>query len=153
MRSTPRSSSAHTISSDGPTRRRRRGQDLGVQASVRPQQSRHVLRRRRGRQQQAEQRLSMAIENGFSRTFGESGPAVGGTPGGSCLSSWQYAMSPALLPAPRELELISMAPGAHGITIHLRAKRKLVPCPDCGELTDRIHERKSDEKGEELERA
>src|SRR5690606_22448451 len=26
--------------------------------------------------------LLAAVENGFSRTFGESGPAVGGTPGG-----------------------------------------------------------------------
>src|SRR5690606_39928197 len=50
-------------------------------------------------------------------------------------------MSFPLLPAPRELELISIAPGAHGITIHLRAKRRLVPCPDCGELTGRIHSR------------
>src|SRR5690606_25643476 len=86
-------------------------------------------------------RALAAVEKGFSRTFGESGPAVGGTPGGSWLSSWQYAMSFPLLPVPRELELVFMAPGAHGITIHLRAKRRLVPCPDCGELTGRIHSR------------
>src|SRR5690606_19585673 len=61
-----------------------------------------------------------AVENGFSRTFGESGPAVGGTPGGRCLSSWQYAMSFPLLPVPRELEVISMALDAHGIKIHMR---------------------------------
>src|SRR5690606_19566304 len=52
-------------------------------------------------------------------------------------------MSFPLLPAPRELELISMTPSAHGITIQLRARRKVVPCPDCGELTGRIHSRYS----------
>ena len=36
-----------------------------------------------------------------------------------------------------------MAPGAHGITIYLRARLKVVPCPDCGEPTGRIHSRYS----------
>ncbi len=36
-----------------------------------------------------------------------------------------------------------MTPSAHGITIQLRARRKVVPCPDCGEPTSRIHSRYS----------
>ena len=36
-----------------------------------------------------------------------------------------------------------MTPSAHGITIQLRARRKIVPCPDCGEPTSRIHSRYS----------
>lgn len=48
-----------------------------------------------------------------------------------------------LFPAPGELELISLAPDAHGLTIHVRAKRRFVPCPDCGESTGRVHSRYS----------
>lgn len=51
-------------------------------------------------------------------------------------------MSPLpLFPAPKELELIALAPDARGITIHMRAKRRSVPCPDCGELSERVHSR------------
>lgn len=52
-------------------------------------------------------------------------------------------MSLPLFPAPGELELISLAPDARGMTIHVRAKRRFVPCPDCGELTGRVHSRYS----------
>lgn len=52
-------------------------------------------------------------------------------------------MSHPLFPGPGELELISLAPDAHGITIHVRAKRRFVPCPDCGEASDRVHSRYS----------
>lgn len=48
-----------------------------------------------------------------------------------------------MFPAPGELELISLAPDAHGLTVHVRAKRRSVPCPDCGESTGRVHSRSS----------
>jgi transposase len=48
-----------------------------------------------------------------------------------------------LFPAPKELELISLAPDARGITIHVRAKRRSVPCPDYGEFSNRVHSRYS----------
>jgi transposase len=42
-------------------------------------------------------------------------------------------------PDPVSLELGAIYPEAGAITIRLRACRPRVPCPDCGQLTERIH--------------
>lgn len=52
-------------------------------------------------------------------------------------------MSHLLFPAPGELELISLAPDAHELTLHVRAKRRFDPSPDCGEASERVHSRYS----------
>jgi len=44
-----------------------------------------------------------------------------------------------LLPARQELEFVSFAGDGEQVVIHLRTWRPVVPCPDCGAVTDRVH--------------
>jgi transposase len=46
-----------------------------------------------------------------------------------------------LLPAPKELELVSVAPDPRGLVLHLRTSRTQVACPECGQSTSRVHSR------------
>jgi transposase len=46
-----------------------------------------------------------------------------------------------LLPAPAELTLLSVAPTADAVTIHVQTRRPQVPCPERGCVTARVHSR------------
>lgn len=46
-----------------------------------------------------------------------------------------------LLPAPAELALLSVAPTADAVTIHVQTRRPQVSCPECGRVTARVHSR------------